>query len=176
MEHRRTRKRLVVIGGGFAGLNFITQLFDNKYFDVTLIDRNNYNYFTPLNYQVATGFLEPASICYPFRKFFRKKGIAFRMASAERIDATSGIIYLSDGGTICYGIAVFAAGCKTNFFGNENIRENAFSLKGVDDALNLRNELIKAMEKAAIEDDPVERQKLLTIVIAGGGPTGVETL
>jgi NADH dehydrogenase len=174
MEDGRIKKRLVVIGGGFAGLNFVTQLFNNNYYDVTLVDRNNYNYFTPLIYQVATSFLEPASISYPFRKYFRKKDIAFRMASAEGVDTTSGIIYLSDGGTIGYDIVVFAAGCKTNFFGNENIRENAFSLKGVDDALNLRNELIKTMERAAIESNPAERQKLLTIVIAGGGPTGVE--
>ncbi|HZY81599.1 MAG TPA: NAD(P)/FAD-dependent oxidoreductase [Cyclobacteriaceae bacterium] len=168
------RKHVVVIGGGFAGLNFIKRLQNNKYYRVTLVDRNNYNYFTPLLYQVATSFLEPSSISYPFRKFLRNTGIAFHNAALTRVDTLHNRAYLSNGEELDYDILVFAAGVKTNFFGNETIRKNAFSLKGIDDALYMRNEMIKRLEAAAIEDDPVVRQKLLTVVIAGGGATGVE--
>jgi NADH dehydrogenase len=173
-NHTINKKHIVVIGGGFAGLNFITHMFKNKYYHVTLVDKNNYNYFTPLLYQVATSFLEPASISYPFRKLLKNKGVSFRMASLNKVDTKEKALYLSDGGTLHYDILVFAAGSKTNFFGNESVRTNAFSLKGIDDALYMRNELIKTVEKAAIETDPRKRQKLLTVVIAGGGPTGVE--
>jgi NADH dehydrogenase len=168
------KKHIVVIGGGFAGLNFVSRMLKNKYYQITLVDKNNYNYFTPLLYQVATSFLEPASISYPFRKLFKNKGASFRMASLKKVDTVANEVYLSDGGILHYDILVFAAGSKTNFFGNESVRARAFSLKGIDDALYMRNELIKTMEKAAIETDPVARQKLLTVVIAGGGPTGVE--
>lgn len=175
MENRTiNKKHIVVIGGGFAGLNFLTHMFRNKYYHVTLVDKNNYNYFTPLLYQVATSFLEPSSISYPFRKLLRNKQVSFRMAVLTKVDTAANMLYLSDGGTLHYDILVFAAGSRTNFFGNESVRANAFSLKGIDDALYMRNELIKTVEKAAIETDPVARQKLLTVVIAGGGPTGVE--
>ena len=168
------KKRVFVIGGGFAGLNLVRNLSNNKFYDVTLIDKNNYNYFTPLLYQVATSFLEPSSISYPFRKIFRKKDITFRMASLLKVNAPENKLYLSDGEELVYDYLVFAAGAKTNFFDNGNIRKNAFSIKDVDDALYFRNEFIKTLEKASLENDPLERQRLLTIVIAGGGPTGVE--
>jgi NADH dehydrogenase len=168
------KKHIVLIGGGFAGLNFAKHLFNNKYYDVTLVDKNNYNYFTPLLYQVATGFLEPTAISYPFRKFFRKKKIAFRMASVLRVDMDENLLYLSDGGELKYDILVFAAGSKTNFFGNEGIRQNAFYIKTIDDALSMGNGLLAILEKASVEQNPITRKKMLTMVIAGGGPTGVE--
>jgi len=168
------KKHIIIIGGGFAGLNLARKLFNNKFYQVTLIDKNNYNYFTPLLYQVATSFLEPSSISYPFRKIFKQKGIHFRMATVERVNPESSNVLLNDGTTLGYDYLVFAAGTKTNFFGNESVRKNAFSLKGIDDALYMRNELIKLLEKASLETDPDERHKMLTIVIAGGGPTGVE--
>jgi len=173
-KSKANRKHIVVIGGGFAGLNFARQLFKNKFYDVTLVDKNNYNYFTPLLYQVATGFLEPSAISYPFRKLFKNKEIAFRMASVLRIDTDENLLYLSDGGELNYDLLVFAAGSKTNFFGNEVIQQNAFYIKTIDDALAMRNGLIETMEKASVEQDPFNRKKLLTMVIAGGGPTGVE--
>ncbi|HTF29098.1 MAG TPA: FAD-dependent oxidoreductase, partial [Flavitalea sp.] len=157
------RKRIIVIGGGFAGLNFVRRLFKNKYYKVTLVDKNNYNYFTPLLYQVATSFLEPAAISYPFRKMFRNKDISFRMAELLRVDISTQTIYLNDG-VLQYDHLIFAAGTKTNFFGNEGIRQRAISLKGIDDALYMRNQLMKVMEKAVIEKDPARRKKLLTIV------------
>ena len=168
------KKRIVIIGGGFAGLNLVRQLYNNNFYHVTLVDKNNYNYFTPLLYQVATSFLEPSSISYPFRKLFKGRDIAFRMATVLHVDTEDNILHLTDGSELEYDYLIFAAGSKTNFFGNESIQRNAFSLKGIDDALFIRNELIKTLEKASLEKDPVEKQKLLTIVIAGGGPTGVE--
>lgn len=170
----KIKKHIIIVGGGFAGLNLARKLFNNKYYQVTLIDRNNYNYFTPLLYQVATSFLEPSSISYPFRKIFKQKGVHFRMAAVEQVNPESSTLVLNDGTTLSYDYLVFAAGTKTNFFGNESVRKNAFSLKGIDDALYMRNELIKLLEKASLETDPDERRKMLTIVIAGGGPTGVE--
>lgn len=170
----KDKKHIVVIGGGFAGLNFVKRLFRSRHYNITVVDKNNYNYFTPLLYQVATGFLEPSSIAYPFRKLFRKDHITFRMAELLEVDANARKVRLSDGGELPYDILVFAAGSKTNFFGNDALREQSFSLKGIDDGIYMRNELIKTLEKASLEKDPKEREKLLTVVIAGGGPTGVE--
>ncbi|MFD1141183.1 NAD(P)/FAD-dependent oxidoreductase [Larkinella insperata] len=168
------KKHVVVIGGGFAGLNFIQNLYHNPGYAITLIDKNNYNYFTPLLYQVATGFLEPSSISYPFRKLFQHKNITFHMAALERIIPETNTVRLSDNSEITYDILVLAAGSKTNFFGNKAIEANSFSLKGIDDALFMRNELIKTFELASLEPNPAKRKALLTVVIAGGGPTGVE--
>lgn len=168
------KKHIVIIGGGFSGLNFVTGLYKTSAYHITLVDKNNYNYFTPLVYQVATGFLEPSSISYPFRKILKNKRVSFRLAALQRIDPAQNMVYLSDGGALTYDYLVIAAGTKTNFFGNETIQANSFSLKGIDDALYMRNELVKKLESAAIENDPAERKRLMTIVIAGGGPTGVE--
>lgn len=170
----KNKKHIVLVGGGFAGLNFARKLFKNKYYEVTLVDKNNYNYFTPLLYQVATSFLEPAAISFPFRKILEKKDIAFRMAEVLRVDANANKLYLGDGGILDYYILVFAAGSKTNFFGNKILQNNSYAIKGIDDALYMRNQFIKTLEKASVEKDIIKRQKLLTIVIAGGGPTGVE--
>lgn len=168
------KKHIVLIGGGFAGFNFANQLGNNKYYDISLVDKNNYNYFTPLLYQVATGFLEPSAISYPFRKLFKSKKIGFRMATVVRIDTERKALSLSDGSELHYDLLVVAAGSKTNFFGNEIIRQNSFYIKNIDDALTMSDGLIETLEKASVEQDPIVRKKLLTMVIAGGGPTGVE--
>ena len=168
------KKQIVVIGGGFAGLNFIQKIAKNKSYHVTLVDKNNYNYFTPLLYQVATGFLEPSSISYPFRKLFQESNISFRMGELEEVDTNLNRIYLSDRSYLSYDFLVFAAGSQPNFFSNKTVQKNAIALKGIDDALFMRNHLVRIFEEASIERDPVEKRKLLTIVIAGGGPTGVE--
>jgi len=167
------KKKIIVIGGGFAGLNFAQQMFKNKDYHVTLVDKNNYNYFTPLLYQVATSFLDPSSISYPFRRLLRDKRINFRMAELKKVDPEKQVIYLSDG-EMEYDHLVFAAGAETNFYGIESVKKNAISLKGIDDALKMRNALLKTLESATRIADPAERAKALNIVIAGGGPTGVE--
>jgi NADH dehydrogenase len=151
----------------------VQYLFNNAYYEVTLVDKNNYNYFIPLLYQVATSFLEPAAISYPFRKLFRKKNITYHMAEVLRVDPEARKLYLSSG-EIQYDYLVFAAGAKTNFYGIESIRENALSLKGIDDALRMRNALLKTLEQATIMTDRAERKKAMNIVVAGAGPTGVE--
>lgn len=174
MTTNNNRKKIIIVGGGFAGLNFAKQMYGKDDYDVTLVDKNNYNYFTPLLYQVATSFLEPSAIAYPFRKLFRNRKIGFRLAGVVKVDPAAQQVYLSDDTVLSYDYLVFAAGARTNFFGNENIQKNAISLKGVDDALVMRNTLLKTMEKAATTTDMDERKRLLTFVVAGGGPTGVE--
>ena len=173
LEEQPKRKHIVVVGGGFAGLKFAQKLSNNNYYDVTVLDRNNYNYFTPLLYQVATGFLDPTSISYPFRMLFRNTGIKFRMAELRYVDTDRQRLKLNTG-ELAYDYLVFAAGTKTNFFGDSNMMDKVISLKGIDDAIDMRNVLIRTMENATLEQDPVEREKLLTIVIVGGGATGVE--
>jgi NADH dehydrogenase len=167
------QKKLLIIGGGFAGMNLAQEALKNDSYQITLIDRNNYNYFPPLLYQVATSFLDPSSISYPFRKLFRNERVKFRMGEMIRVDTVNQIAYLSNA-ELRYDELVFATGARTNFFGNENIRQNALPMKTIDDALMMRNALLKTLEQASICTDPEERRKLLTVVVAGGGPTGVE--
>ena len=166
--------KIVVVGGGFAGVNFIRRLAKHRQFEITLIDRNNYNFFPPLLYQVATGFLTMSNISYPFRKLFRKyKNVHFRLASFEGLLPEQNKIQTSTG-LIDYDIAVFATGTETNYFGMENVKRLAVPMKTINDALALRNYLLLQLEKASVETDPAERKRLMTIVVAGGGPTGVE--
>jgi NADH dehydrogenase len=167
-------KKLVIIGGGFGGVNLALGLKNNPAFQITLVDKNNYNFFPPLIYQVATGFLENSNISYPFRKLFRKyKNIAFRLGEFMRLDPATHTIRLNNG-ELSYDYLVFATGAETNYFGMENIRKNAIPMKNVNDALVMRNTLLQGLEQATITKDPAERKKLMTIVVAGGGPTGVE--
>jgi NADH:ubiquinone reductase (H+-translocating) len=171
---QKVPKRLVIIGGGFGGVNLALQLKNNPDFHITLVDKNNYNFFPPLIYQVATGFLENSNISYPFRKLFRSySNIHFRLGTLIKVDPVSHTILLNNG-EIGYDYLVFATGAESNYFGMENIRKNAIPMKNVNDALNMRNTLLQRFELATITSDPVERKKLLTIVVAGGGPTGVE--
>lgn len=166
--------KIVIVGGGFAGINLARALGNDERFEIVLVDKNNYNFFPPLIYQVATGFLEPSSISYPFRKLLRdKKNVRFRMGYLQRVVPEENKIVISSG-EITYDKLIFATGAKTNFFGSENFRNNAISMKTLDDALEMRNKLLRQMEQATVIDDPDELRKLLTIVIAGGGPTGVE--
>lgn len=165
---------IVIIGGGFAGINLALSLGKSKDYNITLVDKNNYNFFPPLIYQVATGFLEPSSISYPFRKLFSDQpNTSFRMGELLRVVPEEKKVILSNG-ELTFDYLVFATGAITNFFGNENVQKNAIPMKTIEDAINMRNTLLQQMEEAMISTDPEHIRKLLTIVIAGGGPTGVE--
>ena len=168
------KKKIVVVGGGFAGINFISELDNNENFEIILVDSNNYNHFTPLLYQVATAFIEASNICYPFRKLFQNKPRRrFHLGSLERINYQNNTIKTKTE-TIEYDFLVLAVGTETNYFGNQNIKQLSMPMKTVDDALNLRNHLLLSFEKASQTDDFAEKIKYLNIVIAGGGPSGVE--
>ncbi|MGZ3837555.1 MAG: NAD(P)/FAD-dependent oxidoreductase [Flavisolibacter sp.] len=170
----QTVRKVVVVGGGFAGINFIKELSKHKNFQITLVDRNNYHFFPPLLYQVATAFIEPSNISYPFRRMFQEKtNLRFHLGCLIRVHPENQTIE-TDTGVLEYDDLVLAIGTESNFFGMENVRKQALPMKTIDDALNLRNHLLLSMEKAVRTTDPAEREKLLNIVIAGGGPTGVE--
>ena len=166
-------KHIVVIGGGFAGINFVRNLRVNQDFQITLVDRNNYNFFPPLLFQVATGFIEPSNISYPFRRLFRRTNVRFRLGEFKEVDALNRRVVLSNG-TLSYDLLVFCTGAETNYFGNENVKKNSLPMKTIDDALELRNHLLQRLEEAILADDLQQRKKLLSIVVAGAGPTGVE--
>lgn len=167
-------KKIVIIGGGFAGLNLAKQLKNHPDYSITIVDRNNYVFFPPLLYQVATGFLEASSISYPFRKMLRKyKNARFKIGEVEKIIPAENKIELSTG-NLNYDYLVFATGTKTNFFGMQNVEKNAIPMKTVNDALEMRNYLLNQMEIACTLTKREDLTKALNIVVAGGGPTGVE--
>lgn len=165
--------RIIVIGGGFAGISFIKELRKENV-QIVLFDRHNYHSFQPLLYQVSTAGLEPDSIAYPLRKIFR--GYAdfhFRMAEVEHINTKENSISTSIG-SLTFDYLVIATGTRTNFFGNESIAKNSMPMKTVPQALNIRSLILQNIEAADITTDEKDRQRLLRFVIAGAGPTGVE--
>jgi NADH dehydrogenase len=171
---QQTPKKVVVVGGGFAGINLIKKLCKDKRFHVTLVDRNNYHFFPPLLYQVATAFIEPSNISYPFRRMFQKKGnLRFHMGSLLKVNPDKNTIE-TDTGVLDYDYLILALGTESNYFGMEKVKENALPMKTIDDAVNLRNHLLLNMEEAVRSIDLKDRENHLNIVIAGGGPTGVE--
>ena len=162
------KKHIVIVGGGFAGLELVKELNRSGKFKITLVDMNNYNFFPPLLYQLAAGFMEPSSISYPFRRLFRKyKNARFRMATLQEVVPSENKIILSNG-ELQYDILVMATGAESNFFGNKNVEEKAMPMKTVGDALMLRNLVYTHTQHKAL------RRKLLSFAIAGAGPTGVE--
>lgn len=168
-----TRKRLVIIGGGFAGLELAKKISKKEY-QVILIDKNNYYQFQPLFYQVATGGLEPSSISYPHRKNFQKdKNVHFRMCEAQNVDAENKIVR-TDIGDLSYDYLVISTGCDTNYFGNDSLKESTFALKSVSESLLLRNRILLSFEEALSAKTEEELKEILTFVIVGGGATGVE--
>ena len=170
----RTAKRIVVVGGGFAGINLVKRLADDDRFQVTLVDRNNYHSFTPLLYQVGMAFIEPSNISYPFRRLFQEKeNLRFFLGSLLRVRPELNIVE-TDNGILEYDYLVLAVGTESNYFGMENVKNRSWPLKTISDATNLRNHLLLNMEEAARMKDPEQMAQRLNIVIAGGGPTGVE--
>ena len=170
---RNEQRRVVVVGGGLGGLKMVSSLRDTDY-QVVLVDKNNYNQFPPLIYQVASAGLEPSNISFPFRRLFQGwKNFFFRMAEVEHIDTEEKAIRTSIG-TIHYDDLVLAAGATTNFFGNKNIEASALPMKSVSEAMRLRNTILQNLERAETEDNEACRQALMNIAIVGGGPSGVE--
>ena len=167
------KKQIVIIGGGFAGLNFAKTISNNSNFEITLVDKVNYNFFPPLLYQVATGFLEISSISYPFRKMLSGSKIRFWMGELQEIVSNENKIILNNG-ELQYDYLVIATGTTTNYFGMENVKKNAIPMKTLEDALNMRNTMLQRTEIASNSLDIKEQEELMTIVVAGGGPTGVE--
>jgi len=167
------KKRVVIIGAGFGGLELAARLNPNL-FDVILLDKNNYHQFQPLLYQVAIAGLEPSSISYPLRKNFQKKwNVHFRMCEATNILPESNMIETGIG-SVEYDYLVVATGCDTNFFGNQTLKDTTIPLKSVSEALYARNRILQNFEDAASINNPAELEKLLHFVIVGGGATGVE--
>jgi len=165
--------RIVVIGGGFAGLSLVKHLSKEKV-QVVLIDKNNFNQFQPLLYQVATSGLEPDSIVFPFRKQITSyKNVIFRMAEVDKINCNEKILHTNNG-YLTYDYLVISTGTATNFFGNRNIETNSLGLKNIRDSLNIRHSMLKNLERATITCDEKERDALTNFVIVGGGPAGVE--
>lgn len=165
--------RVVVIGAGFAGLQ-IARRIDTRYYQLVLLDRNNFHTFQPLLYQVASASLEPDSIAYPIRKTLRdKKNTFYRLAEVQHIDMDHQVIH-SNIGDVAYDKLVVATGANNNFFGNDSIAYNAMPMKRLREALDLRHKILSNFEKALNTYDLREREKLMNFVIVGGGPTGVE--
>lgn len=171
----KEENKIVIVGGGFAGVNLVKQLLKTTgELHITLVDRNNYNFFSAVAFQVATGFLDVSNISYPYRKLFRKNSnFAFRMGELLEIRPEENKVILSNG-ELTYGKLVIATGTESNYFGNGNVKNNALPMKTIADAVYLKNTLLERFEQAARTNDIAEQKKLTTIVIAGGGPTGVE--
>ncbi len=166
-------RRIVIIGGGFAGLKLARKLMGRGY-QIVIIDRNNYHQFQPLFYQVATAGLEPSAISFPLRRIFQKHAdVHFRMAELYAVIPEENRIE-TDIGSLSYDYLVLATGAVTNFFNMENMKKNAYEMKSVSDAILIRNTILKNYENALNETDPETTASYLNVVIVGGGPTGVE--
>lgn len=165
--------RILIIGCGFAGLKLAKNINSKKY-QIVLIDKNNYHTFQPLLYQVASSGLEPDSIVYPIRKIFKgKPHFHFRMAETKSIKPENKVVETSIG-EITYDYLVIATGATSNFFGMKNIEKHSMSMKSLTDALDLRSLIIQNFENAVNTNDLIERESLMSFVIVGAGPTGIE--
>jgi NADH dehydrogenase len=177
MKHHYQRMQtphLIIIGGGFAGVELIKKL-RNKPIKVTVLDKNNYFNFQPLMYQVASGGLGPDAIAYPLRKIIAPMpNIAFRMAEVLSVDTTAQMV-LTTIGDFGYDYLCIATGAQTNFFGNAELEKHSMQLKSIPDALDLRSDILQEFEKALNQSTTGNIERILNFVVVGGGPTGVET-
>ena len=165
--------RIVIIGGGFAGIA-ISKKLRNKNVQVVLIDKHNYHTFQPLLYQVATGGLEAGSIAYPIRKVIQEyKDFYFRLTSVKEIDTVNQKI-ISEIGDLNYDYLIIATGSKTNYFNNKEIERNSMSMKTIPQSLNIRSLILENFEQAVLIKDEADRNTLINFVLVGAGPTGVE--
>lgn len=167
-------QKIVIVGGGFAGLNLAKKLANHDQYQVVMVDRNNYHFFPPLLYQVSTAFIEASNISYPFRRMFQgKHNLSFYMGALTKINTESNTIE-TENGTLDYDYLILAMGTETNYFGLENVKQKALPMKTIDDALHMRNHVLLRLEEAVRSTDIREKERLGNVVIAGGGPTGVE--
>ena len=167
------REKIVIIGGGFAGLQLAKHLNNQGKYKVMVIDKMNHHMFQPLFYQVATGRIEPSNISFPFRKIFQKsKNIQFRMTEVKKIIPSENKV-IGEIGVFTYDKLVIATGCKTNFFGNQKMQELALGMKNTQEAITIRNHILMTFEKMIIERKASDDGNW-NLVIVGSGPTGVE--
>jgi NADH dehydrogenase len=169
-----SRHQVCVVGGGFGGL-YATKSLSDERLQVTLVDRRNFHLFQPLLYQAATGWLSPSEIASPLRAVFgRRRKVEVLLGEVVAFDLERRRVRLADGGAIPYDSLIVAAGSETAWFGNEGWRDFARGVKSIEDAIAIRHRLLLAFEAAEREDDPEARRRWLTIVVIGGGTTGVE--
>ncbi|NWJ52818.1 MAG: NAD(P)/FAD-dependent oxidoreductase [Bacteroidetes bacterium] len=168
----KAKQKVIVIGGGFSGIQLVRKL-NEKLFDILLIDKINHHQFQPLFYQVATSQIEPSSISFPLRNVFKNKtNVQIRLAEVLSVDNENNKINTTIG-DFDYDYLVIALGCKTNFFGNNDISKYTFTLKTTYDAITIRNHILQTFEDI-ISANENEKEGLLNVVIVGAGPTGVE--
>lgn len=166
-------KTIIIIGAGFAGLNLAKRLDRNKY-RIKIIDRNNFHAFPPLFYQIASSGLVAGDISFPLRRELRKlPGITYHMGHVKQIDILNKTVATSYE-TLNYDILVIAAGTTNNYFGNDKLAETVFGIKTINEAIHTRDEILDRLERAAICNDPERKKQLLSFLVVGGGPTGVE--
>lgn len=167
-----TREKIIIIGGGFAGLQ-LAKTLNNKNKKVIVLDRMNHHMFQPLFYQVASGRIEPSNISFPFRKIFQQsRNTQFRMTDVREIDPVNNKV-ITDEAEFTYDKLIIATGCKTNFFGNKELEGKAFGMKNTQEAISIRNHVLMTFEKLIIEKSRSDDGNW-NIVIVGSGPTGVE--
>ncbi|MDP4209167.1 MAG: NAD(P)/FAD-dependent oxidoreductase [Bacteroidota bacterium] len=167
-------KRIVIIGGGFAGLTLARKLVKSNY-QIVLLDKHNYHMFQPLFYQVATAGIEPSAISFPYRKVFQSKNnIHIRKTEVLKVEPENNRV-LTKIGEVNYDYLVVAVGATTNYFGNEDIQLRSYPMKSVAEALTLRNSILQNFENILISDNAAEQEAMMNFVVVGGGPTGVET-
>lgn len=166
--------KVVIVGAGFAGLRLARKLHNKAGIEVLLVDKFNYHQFQPLFYQVATAALDASNISFPLRKAFQKsKNVRIRVEEVREVVLAQNKI-ITETEELPYDVLVLATGTDTNFFGNQNVATNTFPMKSTVEALQIRHRLVQNFEDALIAKTPEDLQKLLNIVIVGGGPTGVE--
>jgi NADH dehydrogenase len=174
MKAQKKQPHVVIVGGGFGGLS-AAQGLAHAPVQVTLVDRQNHHLFQPLLYQVAMAGLSPADIAMPIRAILRRRdNIQVLLGEVSQIALDERRVALSDGATLHYDYLVLAAGARTNYFGKDAWKAHALGLKTIDDALDIRRRVLLAFEAAERENDATARERLLTFVVIGGGPTGVE--
>lgn len=168
-------RKVLIIGGGFAGLECAIKLANDKRFAVTLLDRTNHHLFQPLLYQVATASLAAPDIARSIRQILEKaKNVTVLMDEVTKVSPAAKEVTGISGDTYTFDYLVLAAGAKTGFFGNDQWEENSMGLKTLADAQGIRRKVLSNLERAELTDDYAERERLMTIAIVGGGPTGVE--